>query len=218
MREAVPASSFSAAAPSAPGWSPKCRPYVFVYWSSVNRSRNRFAAATPLSMSSFWSASVRLNCVVPIVPASTAIVRTRVEFETKRASHASCAVWKIWNPNRAAHGRCATTLFTPEPTPFPPVSVKPNVGRVSGPPVVSTSNSQTGKFESVPPSMIVEACSFHSCAVRSRVVAVLPPAGTPSFAFCTSSRSFGALATRPSVSPTSVTKTRSRTSVTGSKK
>ena len=42
------------------------------------------------------------------------------------------------------------------PKPWPPESVKPNVGRVGRRPLTlgSTSQSQTGKFESVPPSTI----------------------------------------------------------------
>ena len=112
---------------------------------------------------------MRLNCVVAIVPASTAIDRTRVECETNRVSHASCEVWKMSKPKRTAHGMRDTTLLNPAPTPFPPVSVKPNVGRVSGCLLfVSTSNSQTGKFDSVPPSMIVDTCVFVSVGVSSR--------------------------------------------------
>ena len=62
--------------------------------------------------------------VVPIVPASTATVRTRVECDTNRASHASCEVWKMSKPKRSAHGIRRTTAFSPSPTPLPPVSVK----------------------------------------------------------------------------------------------
>ena len=117
-----------------------------------------------------WSAGVRLNCVVPIVPASTAIDRTRVECETNRVSHASCDVWKMSKPKRTAHGMCETALLRPPPMPLPPVSVKPNVGRVSGCwLVVSTSNSHTGKLDSVPPSMIVDTCVFASFGVELAV-------------------------------------------------
>jgi len=106
-----------------------------------------------------------LKSVVPTSSASTASVRTRVECETKRSSHADSAVWKMSNAKRRCHG---VTLVTKPggPKPCPPSSVKPNVGRVGAWPVTlgSTSQSQTGKFERVPPStiMLVRPCS--SCS------------------------------------------------------
>ena len=71
-------------------------------------------------------------------------------------------------------GRCRTrcgrstaanrrNFFTPPPTPEPPVSVKPNVGCAG----FGLSNSQTGKFESVPPSTMYERRGGIGCAVRA---------------------------------------------------
>ncbi len=162
----------------------------------------------------------RLKSVVPTSPAFTTTVRTRVECETKRASHASCDVWKMSTPNRTAQGIRDTALFTPPPTPLPPVSVKPNVGRRSCCwSDVSTSKSQTGKFDSVPPSMITARCCFSSRSVSSRKLASRTPRATAAaFSCSTSMRSAGVFFANPSVSPGSSTSTRSRTSWYGSKK
>src|SRR5438093_1652468 len=69
--------------------------------------------------------------------ASTASVRTWVEWETKRVSHASWAVWKMSKAKRRAQGPMRCTRFSPPPSPRPPLSVKPNVGRVGGRPVTA---------------------------------------------------------------------------------
>src|SRR3954452_25478312 len=91
-------------------------------------------------------------------PASTVTVRTRVECETKRVSQAACAAWKMSKPKRTPQGWIFCSVCRPPPSPRPCSSVNPNVGRQGGFPVTegSTSKSQPGKLESVPPSTIRE--------------------------------------------------------------
>src|SRR5262249_9762988 len=97
-----------------------------------------------------------------ITVALTANVRTCVEWVWKRASQASCAVWKMLNPVRATHGRSRPYFMNPPPTPEPPVSVKPNVGHVG----FGLSKSHTGKFESVPPSTMYDRTGLPSDVSR----------------------------------------------------
>ena len=80
-------------------------------------------------------------------------VRTRVESETNRSSHELDCVWLMSAASAAAQPSIRTNVFSPEPIGRPPISRSPNVGRVSA--SRSVSNSQTGKFETVPPSTIV---------------------------------------------------------------
>ena len=117
-------------------------------------------------------------------------------------------MWKISVANFAGHGSRSSTGCPARP----PVSVKPNVSRFgpSAPAWGSTSKIHTGKFDSVPPSMITAG---GGSSISSNVHGLVWPA----FACSTSSRSTSAPSSR-SVPPRPVQRTWSRTSSTGSKK
>src|SRR4051812_48192553 len=70
-------------------------------------------------------------------------------------------------PKRSGHGWIFCSHLGAPPSPLPCSSVKPNVGRHGGVPVTagSTSKSQTGKFESVPPSTISEVLPSESSSL-----------------------------------------------------
>jgi hypothetical protein len=61
-------------------------------------------------------------------------------------------------PSRSGHGKSTLAAFKPRPNARPPVRVNPNVGRAGGRPATfgSTSNNQTGKLDSVPPSTMTD--------------------------------------------------------------
>src|SRR5439155_16625701 len=96
---------------------------------------------------------LRSQSVVPMLPAETAHVLTYVEWEVKRLSQASIAVWNMSAPSLTGQPSPFTTACMPPPTPLPPTRRKPNVGRLGS--RSWTSKSQTGKLDIIPPSTIV---------------------------------------------------------------
>src|SRR5262249_23299454 len=96
---------------------------------------------------------VRLKSVVPTWPAEIAHVLTHVEVLTQRLSQASLAVWNMSTPSANGQPRPLAILSIPAPAEVPPTRLKPKVGRWAS---LSTSKIHTGKFDSTPPSTIVE--------------------------------------------------------------